>query len=68
MTDEVTLDIVDDGRGFTVTDGGAQRPDSFGLAIRQRVEQLGGSFVLESAPGQGTAVAVTFPTGQGLPS
>jgi len=65
MTDEVTLDIVDDGRGFTLTDAAAQSPDSFGLvAIRQRVEQLGGSFVLESAPGQGTAVAVTFPTGQ----
>ncbi|WEO79314.1 sensor histidine kinase [Cryobacterium sp. SO2] len=63
MTDEVALDIVDDGCGFTVSAAGASRPDSFGLvAIRQRVEQLGGSFVLESAPGQGTAVAVTFPT------
>jgi signal transduction histidine kinase len=62
MTDEVALDIVDDGRGFTVPDATEHRPDSFGLvAIRQRVGQLGGSFVLESAPGQGTAVAVTFP-------
>jgi signal transduction histidine kinase len=69
MTDEVALDIVDDGRGFTVTAPGALNPDSFGLvAIRQRVEQLGGSFVLESTPGQGTAVAVTFPTAQALPS
>ena len=65
MTDEVALDIVDDGRGFTVTDSVADSPDSFGLvAIRQRVEQLGGSFVLDSAPGQGSAVAVTFPIGQ----
>ena len=65
MTDEVALDIVDDGRGFSPAESSAQSPDSFGLvAIRQRVEQLGGSFVLESAPGQGTAVAVTFPTGQ----
>lgn len=65
MTDEVALDIVDDGRGFTPADSGAHSPDSFGLtAIRQRVERLGGSFVLESAPGQGTALAVTFPTGQ----
>ncbi|PXA68820.1 two-component sensor histidine kinase [Cryobacterium arcticum] len=64
MTDEVALDIVDDGSGFVVTDAASQSPDSFGLvAIRQRVEQLGGSFVLESAPGQGTALAVTFPTG-----
>jgi signal transduction histidine kinase len=64
MSDEVTLDIVDDGSGFAAADAASQNPDSFGLvAIRQRVEQLGGSFVLESAPGQGTAVAVTFPTG-----
>ena len=62
MTDEVALDIVDDGRGFTLTAATAQSPDSFGLvAIRQRVEQLGGTFVLESAPGHGTAVAVRFP-------
>ena len=68
MTDEVALDIVDDGGGFVVTDAASQNPDSFGLnAIRQRVEQLGGSFVLESAPGHGTAVAVTFPIG-GTPS
>jgi signal transduction histidine kinase len=65
MTDEVALDIVDDGRGFAVAETGTRSPDSFGLvAIRQRVEQLGGSFVLESTPGQGTAVAVTFPTEQ----
>lgn len=67
MTDEVALDIVDDGRGFTLTDDTAQSPDSFGLvAIRQRVEALGGTFVLESAPGHGTAVAVRFPTREAL--
>ena len=67
MSDEVALDIVDDGRGFTLTAAGANSPDSFGLvAIRQRVEQLGGSFVLESAPGHGTAVAVRFPIREGL--
>lgn len=62
MSDEVALDIVDNGRGFTpdVATPGA-RHESFGfVAIRQRVEQLGGTFVLESAPGQGTALAVTF--------
>jgi signal transduction histidine kinase len=68
MSDEVTLDIVDDGRGFTVPESPARGSASFGLeAIRQRVGQLGGSVVLESTPGQGTAVAVTFPTG-GSPS
>ena len=62
MSDEVTLDVVDNGRGFNPT-AVAQREnhESFGLvAIRQRVEQLGGTFVLESAPGRGTALAVTF--------
>ena len=49
----------------TVAETTAHRSESFGLvAIRQRVEQLGGSFVLESAPGQGTAVAATFPIGE----
>ncbi|GAB3129984.1 sensor histidine kinase [Glaciibacter psychrotolerans] len=63
MPDEIALDVVDNGQGFDVaalTDVG--RPDSFGLmAIRQRVEQQGGSFVLESQPAHGTALAVTFP-------
>ena len=67
MSDEVALDIVDDGRGFTLTDAATQSPDSFGLvAIRQRVEALGGTFVLESAPGLGTAVAVRFPIREAL--
>ena len=64
MADAVTLDVVDNGRGFTVPGVDEQASASFGLvAIRQRVERLGGSFVLESAPGEGTALAVTFPVG-----
>ncbi|WP_022883935.1 sensor histidine kinase [Glaciibacter superstes] len=63
MTDEVALDIVDNGRGFQVSTIDSDRPaDSFGLvAIRQRVEQLGGTLTIESKPGKGTAIAVTFP-------
>jgi signal transduction histidine kinase len=63
MTDEVALDVVDDGLGFDVRAlADATRTDSFGLrAIRQRVERLGGTVVLESEPGSGTAIAVTFP-------
>lgn len=63
MTDEIALDIVDNGRGFRVSTLEADRPaDSFGLvAIRQRVEQLGGTLTIESTPGKGTAIAVTFP-------
>ncbi|MFJ1866000.1 sensor histidine kinase [Streptomyces sp. NPDC088097] len=61
MEASVTLDVVDDGRGFEPSsapsgDGG------FGLpAMRARAETLGGLFTVESDPGQGTAVAVTLP-------
>ncbi len=35
---------------------------SFGLrAIRERVEQFGGSFEVRSAPGEGTQLTVTIP-------
>lgn len=63
MDTRVALDVVDDGVGFhpdslpTVgsVDGG------FGLAaVRARVRALGGSFSVESAPGAGTALAVSF--------
>ncbi|MFJ3766742.1 histidine kinase [Streptomyces sp. NPDC090082] len=62
MDASVTLDVVDDGRGF---DPASVRPSSdggFGLpAMRSRAESLGGTFTVESAPGQGTAVAVSLP-------
>ncbi|WP_225802086.1 sensor histidine kinase [Streptomyces sp. NK15101] len=62
MDASVTLDVVDDGRGF---DPVSVRPSSdggFGLpAMRSRAESLGGTFTVESAPGQGTAVAVSLP-------
>ncbi|WP_282695267.1 sensor histidine kinase [Streptomyces sp. CC208A] len=63
MEDAVALDVVDDGKGF---DPEAVRPSGdgggFGLpAMRSRARSLGGTFTVESAPGQGTAVAVTLP-------
>lgn len=66
MDDAVSLDVVDDGRGFVPVDtaggGPAGRRESFGLAtMRQRVAQLGGTAVVESSPGAGTAIAVSFP-------
>ncbi|MER5389015.1 sensor histidine kinase [Saccharopolyspora sp. NPDC002686] len=60
---EVTLDIYDDGTGFdpttarTATDG-----SGYGLTgLRERVTALGGSMAVESAPGDGTAVAIRLP-------
>jgi len=58
--DGVTLRVADDGRGF---DPQATRPGThLGLwSMRERVEQLGGRFEIESAPGRGTTVRATIP-------
>lgn len=63
LPDAVTLDIYDDGVGFdphTVPEPSGS--GGYGLrAMRQRVEQLGGSFSIESTPGSGTFVAAQIP-------
>lgn len=61
MGDAVSLDVVDDGRGFEPgeLDGAGGRP--FGIVgMRARVEELGGSFSIESHDGTGAAVAAAF--------
>jgi signal transduction histidine kinase len=63
LPEAVTLDIYDDGAGF---DPAAAAPPSdaggYGLrAMRQRVEQLGGIFSVESTRGEGTVVAAQLP-------
>ncbi len=64
---KVTLDIYDDGVGFDPAGLSAHmdtRPDGSGFGIRslqQRVTALNGSLELESAPGEGTVVAVRLP-------
>ena len=61
----VTVDVHDSGRGFdpaAVPEPSAS--GGYGLrAMRQRIEQLGGTFSLETAPGEGTVVAAEVPTG-----
>ena len=65
MEDVVTLDVLDDGRGFDV--GGREsspRGDGsgFGLtAMRQRVRRLDGQLEIESEDGGGTAVSASVP-------
>ncbi len=60
FADEVSLDVIDDGKGFDAA--GGSRSGGMGLlGMRERAERLGGSVVIETAPGEGTAVAVTLP-------
>jgi signal transduction histidine kinase len=58
----VNMAVRDDGQGFD-PDGAAVEPNrSFGIiGMRERVEQLGGSFELQSRPGQGTVVTASLP-------
>jgi signal transduction histidine kinase len=72
LDDCVSLDVCDDGQGLPAAADGRGRTDDrtgrgLGLwAIRDRVDGLGGSLVLESTPGSGTALAVTLPTSAGV--
>jgi two-component system, NarL family, nitrate/nitrite sensor histidine kinase NarX len=52
--------VEDDGAGFAPE--GAGRSGHFGLAImRERAERLGGTLQIESTPGRGTRLALSFP-------
>jgi signal transduction histidine kinase len=51
------LTVADDGRGASTTDGG------FGLiGLRERVQLVGGSLTLRTAPGAGLALIVEVPS------
>jgi signal transduction histidine kinase len=61
--DRVVLDLLDDGVGFDTSRlkrvVGAHDTGGFGLrAMRERIEQLGGTLIVESAPGEGTTIVV----------
>jgi signal transduction histidine kinase len=67
MEDIVALDIQDDGIGFDPHCLPApllgETSGRFGLkALRERIEQLEGTFTLESTPGSGTTIAVALPS------
>jgi signal transduction histidine kinase len=65
MGDVVVLDVQDDGAGFDPELPGTT--GAFGLAgMRERVEQLDGSLVVESMPGGGTTLVVEIPIPGGL--
>ncbi len=65
----VTMTIRDDGRGFDGHPGITQPVRSAGLGlkhIRERVEQQGGTFTLDSAAGRGTTLTLTIPLPSGV--
>jgi signal transduction histidine kinase len=62
MEDVVSLDIRDDGRGFTPAGEPAGGDGGFGLtAMRQRLRRVAGTLAIESEPGGGTAVSASVP-------
>jgi PAS domain S-box-containing protein len=59
----LTMDIRDNGKAFNVASklqaNGGKRLGLLGM--RERVEMVGGTFAIQSAPGQGTTVRVEIP-------
>ncbi|MFD3811628.1 sensor histidine kinase [Rhodococcus sp. NPDC058639] len=61
--DRVAVDITDDGVGFDPGSVPEPAPESgFGLAaMRARVDDLGGTFTVRSAEGEGTSITAVLP-------
>lgn len=58
LDDMLAIDIADDGTGFDTT----RHTDGLGLvAMRERVDALGGTLTVESVPGDGTTIAAAAP-------
>ncbi len=63
LADKVVLDVRDDGVGFDPAVARVSGIRGHGLRmIGERVADLGGEMVVESEPGEGTALAVSVPT------
>jgi ligand-binding sensor domain-containing protein/signal transduction histidine kinase len=61
-TDNVRLRVVDHGCGFEAENVLRNPNGHFGLlGMRERVQALGGTFELETAPGRGATVAIMVP-------
>jgi signal transduction histidine kinase len=63
---EITMIVEDNGQGFDFAAAGKKGDQCLGLmGMKERVNLLGGSFVVESAPGEGTTIRVRIPLGEG---
>jgi len=59
---EIELVVADDGHGFRPSEVPTTGWGGFGLRnMRERVEEFGGTFAVESGPGAGTRVVVRIP-------
>jgi len=65
----IKMEITDDGQGFEVEGVMSEKkPKRLGiLGMKERIEMVGGSFYVESAPGQHTTVRVKLPTERARP-
>jgi signal transduction histidine kinase len=59
--DEVRLEVIDDGRGFAAAEPKEETGHYGIVGMRERVQQLGGSFLVSSSPGNGTSVVARLP-------
>ncbi|MGH8882554.1 MAG: sensor histidine kinase, partial [Stackebrandtia sp.] len=64
LPDSVSLDIVDDGHGFDPLEPRTADGTGLGLnSMRRRLAEVGGRLVVESSPGEGTAIGASIPVG-----
>jgi signal transduction histidine kinase len=63
LADRIRMEITDDGKSFHVDRmlRGRGNKHLGILGMRERVEMVGGTFSVESVPGQGTTVRVEIP-------
>jgi PAS domain S-box-containing protein len=60
--DQIVLEVADQGRGMPPHSVGAAPEFTVGISgMRERVEDLGGTFSIESAPGEGCIVRAALP-------
>lgn len=66
--DCVSLDIEDDGRGFDLPEAAERRPGMGLFAMRERLGLVDGTLEIDTAPGTGTRIHASVPTGTDHPA
>jgi signal transduction histidine kinase len=63
----ISMEISDDGIGFEVEgQSSAKKTTRLGLlGMKERIEMIGGSFCIQSAPGKGTTIRIEIPAAPG---